>query len=65
VTNTKGGSVVTGKYETINADDTMFWVVDEGMVETAGVIEVADAAVKTGMGPSCDTIGDKMGEVTV
>ncbi|KAH9288346.1 hypothetical protein KI387_032463, partial [Taxus chinensis] len=27
------------------ADDAMFWVVDEGMVETSGVIEVANAGV--------------------
>ncbi|KAH9302405.1 hypothetical protein KI387_013988, partial [Taxus chinensis] len=47
------------------ADDVMFWVVDEGMVETAGVIEVVDVTVKFGMGPSCDTTGDKTGEVTM
>ncbi|KAH9288734.1 hypothetical protein KI387_032851, partial [Taxus chinensis] len=65
VTDTKGGSIATGIYETIGVDDAMFWVVDEGMVETAGAIEVADVVVKVGMGPSCDTTRDKMGEVTV
>ncbi|KAH9328812.1 hypothetical protein KI387_000920, partial [Taxus chinensis] len=35
------------------------------MVETAGAIEVEDVAVKAGVGPSCDTTGDKIGEVTM
>ncbi|KAH9293330.1 hypothetical protein KI387_041466, partial [Taxus chinensis] len=35
------------------------------MVETAGATEVADVAVKAGVGPSCDTTGDKIGEVTM
>ncbi|KAH9304432.1 hypothetical protein KI387_008836, partial [Taxus chinensis] len=65
VTDTKGGSVVTSIYETTCADDAMFWVVDEGMVETVSVVEVADAAIKAGVGPSYDTTGDKMGEVTM
>ncbi|KAH9308070.1 hypothetical protein KI387_035981, partial [Taxus chinensis] len=47
------------------ADDVMFWAVDEGMVETTGAIEVVDVVVKASMGPSCDTTGDKMGEVTM
>ncbi|KAH9317677.1 hypothetical protein KI387_019446, partial [Taxus chinensis] len=65
VTDIKGGSVTTGIYETIGVDDVMFWVVDEGMVEIAGAIEVADVAVKVGVGPSCNTTGDKTSEVTV
>ncbi|KAH9308359.1 hypothetical protein KI387_036270, partial [Taxus chinensis] len=47
------------------ADDAMFWVVDEGMVDTTGTIEVADVAVKAGVGPSCDTTRDKTSEVIV
>ncbi|KAH9311187.1 hypothetical protein KI387_026222, partial [Taxus chinensis] len=35
------------------------------MVETTGAMEVTDTTVKAGVGPSCDTTGDKMGEVTV
>ncbi|KAH9328811.1 hypothetical protein KI387_000919, partial [Taxus chinensis] len=57
--------VATGIYETTGVDDAMFWVVDEGMVETMGEIEVADVAVKADVGPRCDTIGDKMGEATL
>ncbi|KAH9320734.1 hypothetical protein KI387_015373, partial [Taxus chinensis] len=57
VTDTKGGSVATGIYETTG--------VDEGMVETAGVIEVVDVEVKDSVGPSYNTTGDKMGEVTM
>ncbi|KAH9295663.1 hypothetical protein KI387_039251, partial [Taxus chinensis] len=30
-----------------------------------GATEVVDAAVKAGMGPSCDTTGDKRGEGNV
>ncbi|KAH9326228.1 hypothetical protein KI387_006406 [Taxus chinensis] len=42
-----------------------FGVMDEGVVETTGVIDVADTVVKNGMGPNCDMTGDKIGEVTV
>ncbi|KAH9317653.1 hypothetical protein KI387_019422, partial [Taxus chinensis] len=65
VTDTKGGSVATGIYEATGVDDAMFWVVDEGMVETTGAIEVVDVEVKAGMGPSYDTTGDKTSEVTM
>ncbi|KAH9303652.1 hypothetical protein KI387_008056, partial [Taxus chinensis] len=44
--------------------DAILWVVDEGMVETAGVMEVADVAFKANMEPKYDTTGDKMGEFT-
>ncbi|KAH9297051.1 hypothetical protein KI387_028733, partial [Taxus chinensis] len=65
VNDTKGGSIVTGIYETVGVEDVMFWVVDEGMVETTGAIEVVDTAVKVGMGPSWEKTGDKTGEVTM
>ncbi|KAH9313600.1 hypothetical protein KI387_022227, partial [Taxus chinensis] len=58
-TNTRGGCVATGICETIGVDEVTFWVVGESIVNVAGVIDVADAAVIAGIGPSCKTTGGK------
>ncbi|KAH9297110.1 hypothetical protein KI387_028792, partial [Taxus chinensis] len=65
VTDIRGGCVAIGICETMGADEAMFWVVDEGMVETAGVTDVEDASVKANKGPSCDMTGEKAGEGNV
>ncbi|KAH9306744.1 hypothetical protein KI387_011148, partial [Taxus chinensis] len=60
VTDTGGGSVAMGICETIGADEVVFWVVFKGMVDVAGVTDVADAAVIVGIGPSCEMTGGKV-----
>ncbi|KAH9311608.1 hypothetical protein KI387_026643, partial [Taxus chinensis] len=55
-----GGSVATGICETLWADEVTFWMVAEGMVDVAGVTYIADMAVIAGIGPSCETTGDKV-----
>ncbi|KAH9303426.1 hypothetical protein KI387_015009, partial [Taxus chinensis] len=62
VTDTTGGCVVIGICETMGADGVMVWVVNEGTKDTTGVTDTADAVVIAGMGPSCETIGGKVGE---
>ncbi|KAH9300945.1 hypothetical protein KI387_012528, partial [Taxus chinensis] len=50
-----------GICETIGTNKAMFWMVDEGIVDVAGAIDVADTVVITGMGPSYEMIRDKAG----
>ncbi|KAH9296501.1 hypothetical protein KI387_040089, partial [Taxus chinensis] len=57
VIDTRGGCVAMGICETIGTDEVMFWVVDEGIVDVAGVINVVDVAVIAGIGPSCEMTG--------
>ncbi|KAH9312136.1 hypothetical protein KI387_027171 [Taxus chinensis] len=57
---TRGGCVVMGICEIIGMDEVMFWVVDEGIVDVMGAIDVVDVAVITGIGPSCEMTGGKV-----
>ncbi|KAH9314375.1 hypothetical protein KI387_023002, partial [Taxus chinensis] len=60
-----GGCVTIGICATMGTDETMFRVVDEGMVETAGATNVVDAVARDDKGPSCETNGDRVGEGNV
>ncbi|KAH9331787.1 hypothetical protein KI387_003895, partial [Taxus chinensis] len=49
-----------GICETIGADEVAFWMIGEGILDVAGAIDVADAAIIVGMGPSYEMTGGKV-----
>ncbi|KAH9309052.1 hypothetical protein KI387_036963, partial [Taxus chinensis] len=55
-----GGCVAMGIYETKGMDKVMFWVVDEGIVDATGALDVANMAVIAGIGSSCEMTGGKV-----
>ncbi|KAH9295658.1 hypothetical protein KI387_039246, partial [Taxus chinensis] len=65
VADTMGGCVVIGICEIMGADGIMLWVVDKGIVDMAGAIDVSDVVVKAGTGPSYESTGGKEGEGNV
>ncbi|KAH9331878.1 hypothetical protein KI387_003986, partial [Taxus chinensis] len=60
VTDTGGGNVATGMYETLGVDEVVFGVVVEGMVDVMGATEVTDVAVIAGIEPNYEITGGKV-----
>ncbi|KAH9316901.1 hypothetical protein KI387_018670, partial [Taxus chinensis] len=60
VTDTGGGNVATGMYETLGVDEVLFGVVVKGKVDVMGITEIADAAVIAGIEPNYEIVGGKV-----
>ncbi|KAH9310314.1 hypothetical protein KI387_044719, partial [Taxus chinensis] len=60
ISNTRGGCVATGIYQTIGVDEVMLWVVGNHIVDAAGITDVADTMVIAGLDPNYEINGKKV-----